>query len=252
MEENTKICADCGKRKPLSEFYLNKNERDGHSRICKIDAKLREEKRRRSKGILPKNKNRVSEDFKMCNTCGLIKPISEFYKRTDRENTYRFDCIECYSKTSEARRRSNGIVSYKENKNCHAYLGIHVAERVLSNIFKNVVRMKLGNPGYDFICNKGYKIDVKASTMTKRPDESPRWQFGIKNNKIADYFLCLAFDNIEDLNPRHLWLIPGSAVNNQKYITVCENTVHKWSQWEKPIREVKRCCNVLKRKERKK
>lgn len=249
MTSLTKVCSDCNRRLPLDDFYKNKSMKDGHANVCKIDAKLREEKRRRSKGVPIKNRNRINGDFKKCGKCGLIKPISAFYKRTDRKNSYKSNCIDCCSEISEMRRRANGVMSYKENKNCHAYLGVHIAERVLSKIFKNVVRMKFKNPGYDFICNKGYKIDVKSSTMTKRPDEAPRWQFNIKNNKIADYFLCLAFDNIDDLNPLHLWLIPGNAVNNQKYITVCENTVNGWFQWERPICEVRACCNALKSEE---
>lgn len=101
--------------------------------------------------------------------------------------------------------------------------------------------MRMGNPGYDFVCSRGYKIDVKSSTL-----HDERWQFDIKQNKIADFFLCMAFDTREDLKPMHLWLIPGNTVNSQKYITTGKNSVKKWSQWERPLDDVSACCNKLK------
>jgi hypothetical protein len=104
-----------------------------------------------------------------------------------------------------------------ENKDCSLFLGVHVAERVLSNVFKNVQRMPQNNPGYDFICSKGYKIDVKSASLCKILDKKHgsviwRWNFHIRNNTIADYFLLIAFDDRENLNPMHVWLIKGSEL----------------------------------------
>lgn len=103
-----------------------------------------------------------------------------------------------------------------ENKACAAYLGVYIAERVLSKIFDNVVTMPYGHKEYDFICNKGYKIQVKSSCMwvchkndTKRKEKN-MWSFGIKKNRIADYFLLIAFDNRNNITPMHIWLIKGS------------------------------------------
>ena len=130
----------------------------------------------------------------------------------------------------------------KTNPNCSSYLGIHIAERVLSKIFKNVERMSVINPGYDFICNKNYKIDVKSATMNKKYDF---WKFSIKKNKIADYFLCLAFDNRYDLNPQYLWLIPSELLNSKTNATISKSTLQKWKEYEKPIDEVISCCDIL-------
>jgi len=242
MQDGTKVCADCGKRLPIDDFYKSKNCKDGHAYICKTDAKRREEERRRKRGVPIKNPNRISADMKKCAKCGMVKPISDFYKRKDRQDCYKSVCITCARNRAEQKRRENGVPSYTENTRCTAYLGIHVAERILSRIFKNVIRMQMGNKGYDFICSRGYKIDVKSSTI----NTNGRWQFDIGNNKMADFFLCLAFDNRDNLNPEHLWLIPGNAINNKKYITTCRSTANKWSQWERPIEEVVSCCNAMK------
>jgi hypothetical protein len=115
-----------------------------------------------------------------------------------------------------------------------------VAERVLSNIFKNVTRMKMNHTGYDFICGKGFKIDVKSSCGEEG------WNFILKQNKIADYFLCLAFDNRESLNPQFLWLIPGPVVNYKTGLHIQRSQSAKWKEYELPIERVMECCSSLK------
>jgi len=99
---------------------------------------------------------------------------------------------------------------------------------VLANTFKNVDVARTDNPGYDFICDRGKKVDVKSAT--KRPGRDA-WQFNIHKNTIADYFLCLAFDNRDNLVPLHLWLIPGDVVNRLQLTSVTERTIEKWGQY---------------------
>ena len=96
----------------------------------------------------------------------------------------------------------NELKPMKLNKKCSQFLGCHVAERVLSHVFKDVQRMSNGNKGYDFICNKGFKIDVKSSCIQKNNS----YIFSIRYNNIADYFLCIAFDNRENLNPQYIFV----------------------------------------------
>ena len=133
----------------------------------------------------------------------------------------------------------------KEAKDCASYLGVHVAERVLSSVFENVRRMPNNYPGYDFICGKGYKIDVKSSCLYHKGDWN-WWAFTIKYNKDADYFLCIAFDNRMDLNPQHIWLIPGRLINHKKALGISNRSLAKWINYEKPIGEVIHCCESLK------
>lgn len=137
----------------------------------------------------------------------------------------------------------HGMSSFDENKECAQYLGVHVSERVLSNVFKDVERMPMNNSGYDFICNKGMKIDVKSSCIGK----DGRWAFTIRQNKIAGYFLCIAFDNRQNLNPLYIWLLPGDKFNNFVGVTICPNTAHKWGEYQIDIEKVVDCCETIKK-----
>ena len=144
------------------------------------------------------------------------------------------------------RHRKEGMRPLNENRECPGFLGVHVAERVLRHAFKDVVEMPYGNPGYDFICNHGKKIDVKSSCIHKEG----QWSFRIEHNDMADFFLCLAFDNREDLTPLHAWLIPGSAANHLVNASIRPSTVHKWDEYAMDLSKVSACCSVVKRAER--
>jgi len=143
-------------------------------------------------------------------------------------------------------------------KDCGIFLGCHVAERVLSYVFKDVKRMPYGNKGFDFICNKGFKIDSKASCLLKKRNN---YSFAIRNNKIADYFLCIGFDNRENLNPQHIWLIKGdemirrvkvkhSKLNELKGLSIKNNNygLSKLSKYEltDKLKDTIKCCDMLK------
>ena len=108
--------------------------------------------------------------------------------------------------------------------------------------------MPYGHKGFDFFCNKGKKIDVKSACIyiDNRGNRSDSWSFHIHRNSIADYFLCLAFDNREDLNPLHIWLIPGHIVNHLKGATIAESTLSKWDEYKLDINKVATCCNSMK------
>lgn len=163
-------------------------------------------------------------------------------------------CSECYAAArspmkrqaeSLKRRHKNGLLSMSENKKCSMYLGVHIAERILSNVFKEVKRMPTNHPGYDFICNHGKKIDVKSSCARIRKTHSPQWAFNINNNTEADYFLCIAFDNRESLIPLYLWMIPGDIVNTRRGISISETTLTKWNSFKLPLNKVISCCNAF-------
>lgn len=143
--------------------------------------------------------------------------------------------------------RDHGVLPMSENKSCSSFLGIHVAEQVLSKVFKNVKIMPPNNPGYDFICNKGMKIDVKSACTKHRKHHSPSWPFTIKRNITADYFLCIAFNNRKDLKPIHLWLIPMNIIYNKYHISIAETTLQKWEEYELDITKTLQCCDEMKR-----
>ena len=134
------------------------------------------------------------------------------------------------------------------NRNCSQFLGITVAEHVLSNVFKNVVRAPMGNRGFDFWCNNGFKIDVKSSCIRRKKikHSSDAWSFKIKRNEIADYFLCIAFDNREDLSPLHLWLIPGKDINTKLALSISASTLSKLDAYKLDINKTITCCDAMK------
>lgn len=193
-------------------------------------------------------------DPKVCRKCGAELTDENWYPSCQKKNDH--ICKACNYKRDQLWRKENpdkekagwtrrirklGYQPYNENKKCSSFLGVHVAERVLSHVFKNVERMPITNPGFDFICNKGKKIDVKSSCQHK----PGKWAFSIKHNTIADYFLCLAFDNREDLNPLYAWLLPGSKFNHLTKASIRPSTIRKWDEYRLDISKISDCCDSL-------
>jgi len=133
-----------------------------------------------------------------------------------------------------------------DNIKCSSYLGIAVAERLVRHLFKDVSRMPNNNTGFDFICSKDKKIDVKSSCVILNNKTNPRWQFNIKKNIMADYFLLLAFNTRTDLEPIHQWLVPGYVLNTVICATIAPSTINKWDEYRQPIGPAITCCNTIK------
>lgn len=141
---------------------------------------------------------------------------------------------------------NSGGQAMSENHSCPAFLGVYVAERLLSRLFKNATRMPINNPGFDFRCGQGYMVDVKASCRHISPHGTVAWSFNIDRNDTADFFLCIAFDNRCDLNPLHYWLIPGDVLSRLVCASISETTLAKWAKYEKPLDDAIACCNTMK------
>ena len=204
-------CSKCKQTLPISAFYKNKSQKNGFESQCK-------------------KCESAARTYKTCTVCGMYKPHFGFGM-----------CRKCY----DAQRRHIEVPTYTQNRSCTSFLGCHVAEQVLRKVFKDVKMMPYGNKGYDFICNKGMKIDVKSACINTRPRCSS-WSFVIKKNTVADYFLCLAFDNRKYLTPLHLWLLPGKKVNHLQGMSVSESTLYKWKEYELDITQTVKCCNSMK------
>lgn len=203
----------------------------------------------------------MTEILRRCTKCGEQKPLSAFYNQSKGKYGKMSYCKTCdkergklYAHVHPGRTTRlyhvRGIHKpMSEAKDSPLWLGVHISERVLMGYFENVIRMPHGNPGYDFMCERGYKIDAKSSCLhLSRGCNTSRWTFGVNRNQIADYFLCLAFDNREDLNPLHIWLIPGEEVNMLSGFSVYNSLVglEKWWEYERPICNVVGCCHALK------
>ena len=183
-----------------------------------------------------------------------FKNSHEYHDHIAKRNGY--EDIRDYSRKKYYKR---GGLPLDKNKDCALYLGYHVAERVLSCVFENVQRMHVMNIGYDFICGKGHKIDVKSACFFR--DGS--WRFNIRKNKIADFFLIIAFDNRKDLNPLHIWLIKSDEIIktersmfrlNDKVSIFISNTDYGLKNYKKyeitdKLEKVIDICNELKERD---
>lgn len=105
-------------------------------------------------------------------------------------------------------RWNNGIqVPMSENENCSYYFGIEIAEKYISALFDNPIRMSVNNPGFDWICKKGKRIQNKARCLEYHINRWIGWNFPIKYNNNTDYFIFSGWNNREDLEPMYMWLI---------------------------------------------
>ena len=200
----------------------------------------------------------MSRTAPICRCCGIDLNNDNWYQSLQKTNDRickgcRKDVtklwqIEHPDKVREYNHKHNGNYNYPrrhtfdKNRKGPSFLGCYVAEGVLKHVFKDVQTMPMTNPGYDFVCNKGMKIDVKSSCIRK----NKRWAFDINKNQTADYFLCIAFDNRTYLNPLYLWLIPGKKVNHLRQVTISAKTLAKWDKCQLDIDKVIDCCNTLK------
>lgn len=182
-----------------------------------------------------------------CKTCkDPWKPISAFSKDKYTPDGLNYKCrICCKEAWSKYSYDKLGARPMSENKECSQYLGIVVAEKVLSMVFKDVERMPLHNHGYDFICGKGFKIDVKSSDIISRTKNGQQWQFDINKNSNCDFFLCIAFDR-DALKPLKMWLIPNRIVSHYQTLSIGRKNFGKWVEYERPIDDVISCCNAMK------
>lgn len=187
-------------------------------------------------------------EFKLCLTCNQTLPIDQFALSYTRAGKHRHECRTCRALKTKNRKHAKGIQRpMSDAKESSVFLGVHIAERVLSAVFGDIKRMPYGNPGYDFICKNGFKIDVKSSCLHPGDHRRGYWKFQIKYNTAADHFLCLAFDNRESLNPLHIWLIPGVIVSGKKTLNISNSTspLKKWKRYERPIDKISACCDTL-------
>jgi hypothetical protein len=184
-----------------------------------------------------------------CPRCGNDKPLNAFYRRGPgsgkRAGQIMTPCSECANKLRTVWSHENGeSVPMAESRKSPVFLGVYVAERALSKFFDHITRMPYGNPGYDFRCGRGFNIDVKCSTGG---GTKGGWYFNIHKNCIADFFLCLAFDNRESLDPQHIWLVPGDILRDKNAFSITNSpkSLEKWVKYERSLDRVNTCCDTM-------
>ena len=187
---------------------------------------------------------------KMCGKCHEILPFDAFTKAKRGKHKLQSYCAKCHAKYELERVHDNGKrLPMSENRSCSSFLGIHIAETLLTKYFKEPQRMPINNSGYDFICKNGFKIDVKSACLKRRKDRPgyKSWAFTIRNNSVADFFFLLAFDNRNALTPMRAWVIPGNVINNKNYLEISIGKSEKWKEYEKPINNAIECCDSMRK-----
>lgn len=188
---------------------------------------------------------------KVCTKCGLSKPLTEYWfrKTGPSAGTPLSICRKCDSKRAKANWiKVHGKDVSLNNKSCPNYLGIAIAETILSHEFPGFKRMPYGNPGYDYDCPQGFKIDVKSACIHLSRYGIPKWSFQLKKNKVPHFYIFAAFDNRTDLNLLHIWLIPGSLINTKTGIAILNTPegLAKWSQYERSTTTAKKGLHPFK------
>jgi len=184
-----------------------------------------------------------------CQRCKELKSPEEFHNSKNSPDGKVEWCKLCAKeyrkKHYKEQRKLAGFTSMFENKNSPGYLGIVIGERLCQHLFKDVIKMPNNNPGFDIICNQGKMIDIKTA-CSRLSGKYLRWHFNIYKNKVANFFLCIAFDNRKNLTPLHIWMIPSDKINDKGNITIRNSTLHKWIQYERSIEELQICCITMK------
>lgn len=187
-----KTCNKCGVSKPLDEFYNHKDCKDGKRPDCK-ECVI---KRRRI--YSQEHREEIAERSKIYGQ-NHVKEMAERSKRhylKNREKMIKAAKLyreENYERLAECARKRMGYISMYKNKSCAAYLGIVIGERLCRYLFKDVQIMPNNNPGFDIICNKGKKIDVKTGCIHLNHGKHSNWIFHIKKKHHCRLFHLYSF-----------------------------------------------------------
>ncbi len=144
----------------------------------------------------------------------------------------------------------------EDNPDCPLWFGEFIAQDYVMKTFEDPIKMPPSNPGFDWICKKGEKIDHKGSCLQYAKYKSPHWHFYIGYNNIADYFILSAWDNRDSLTPLHIWIFhKNDMVRHAKFWRregfIITNTPKKLKELKKyevtdRLDKLKELCNIPK------
>lgn len=177
-------------------------------------------------GVMKNPTNIVREENrKACNNAGC-KNIRELNDKMAQKLGYKD-----FNDYRRNWRYSKGESSpMSENQDCPSWFGVFIGENYVIQTFDNPIKMSYGNPGFDWLCKRGEKIDRKGRCLdfSKIYDWSG-WAFPIRYNNIADWFILSAWDNRDSLTPLHVWMFhKDDIIRGEKFwmrdcITITNN-----------------------------
>ena len=251
-------------KKNLENYYINeKKSMNEISRICGCDVSTI--KRKLKKYEIPIRSHGaflVDDDGKSLNSKRVGGEITQRKYEDERIKIKGYKNPNEYNQKMLYERGMGSGLLMSENKECTKYLGVHICENkeFLSKIINIVESMPENNPGYDVVCVRDKKVDVKCACLTV---DNSQWSFNIDNNKIADYFLMISFNDRENLSIMHIWLVKGDSViekttwNSKEFIVNEMETIHvgkgnkslkRWKKYEKTdiLDEAQKICDSFK------
>lgn len=99
-----KICNKCTETKELDQFGTDGRNKDGKQGICN-QCKDAAKKAKREERVANKDYKTLSE--KTCNKCGVLKPVSDFYKDRAMNDGHSSICKTCKTATVYKWRKEN-------------------------------------------------------------------------------------------------------------------------------------------------
>lgn len=257
---NTKTCTRCKQTKTTDLFPKSKSKSDGLDSWCKqckkeVRQNSKEHIKEYNKQYKAEHKEEVSASRKAYYQEHQEEEKSNrmkyYYEHHDEElktmGEYRDKNRDKFREYATEHRRSLGMKPMSENKECAQYLGVHLSENAASKLLPKATKMPINHPKYDFLCSQGYKIDVKSSTLRLNKNSvTPRWSFCIRDNKDADYFMCIGYDNRTDLNILKIWMIPRKEVDGHKFLLISLSNEVNWKEYELDPKEATQCVETIK------
>ena len=157
-------------------------------------------------------------------------------------------------KVREWKHKTGRCLPKEFNEDCSIHFG-DFTENLMIQTFEDPIKMRHGNPGFDWICKEGYKIDNKGACLVYRECTS-YFEFPIRCNNIADVFILSCWDNRDSLNPLNIFVFyKNDIVKGRKFykfesfiITNTPKKLKELEKWEVTDRlyKLKEICNRLK------
>jgi hypothetical protein len=143
-----------------------------------------------------------------------------------------------------------------ENDECSSYFGVYIAENYISKLFEDPIVAPYGTQGYDWICRKGKKIELKSRCLQQQ-GKRIGWNFtGIDYNNIADYFILSGWKDRESLLPLFAWMFHRKDIIRGRefwdresfYITNRPEYLREFKRYElkDKLYKLKELCDKLK------
>lgn len=231
----TKMCSRCKQEKSIDEFYTNQYSKDGFCYNCKSCAKQYSKQyvikkpnyqkqyflKNNNKLFLKHQKNQIKNPIsvKICSQCKQKKPVSEFHKRKDNLDGYRYNCKECNkiwrSKHKEKINKNNKNYYFKNKEKiitrttryCTQRRHTDASFRIGSNIRRsqNLAMKNINKSGHstDFLmCS----VDFFKHYIEKQWLPGMTWDnygYGPKKWQI-DHIIPLSFFNFLDTTEKYM------------------------------------------------